>query len=99
MSQTRRNFLKTSTAAAAGAILPYWFTSESSRAFGFASPNERPILGCIGTGDRWHGVGPNAMAFANCVAVCDVDANHMEEGREIARAKNAEHGHTGDIAM
>jgi predicted dehydrogenase len=99
VTQTRRNFLKTTTAAAAGAVLPYWFTSESSRAFGFASPNERPILGCIGTGDRWHGVGPNAMEFSNCVAVCDVDANHMAEGREIAKEKNAAHGHSGDIAM
>ena len=96
---SRRDFLKTTTAAAAGAVLPYWFTSESSRAFGFASPNERPILGCIGTGSRWGGVGPNAMAFANCVAVCDVDANHLGHARDVAKEKNAEHGHSGDVAM
>jgi len=27
----------------------------------FRSPNDRPVLGCIGTGDRWNAVGPQAM--------------------------------------
>lgn len=40
------------------------------------SKNDRPVLGCIGTGSRWGAVGPGAMNFADCVAVCDVDANH-----------------------
>ena len=38
----RRDFLKTtSTAALAGATLPYWFTAESNRALGFQSVNSR----------------------------------------------------------
>ncbi len=98
-SSSRRDFLKTTTAAAAGAMLPYWYTSESSRAFGYQSPNERPLLGCIGTGDRWKGVGPAAMRFSNCVAVCDVDADHMGEGRDISKAENEKHGTSGEIAM
>ncbi|MFO1021024.1 MAG: Gfo/Idh/MocA family oxidoreductase [Planctomycetales bacterium] len=32
--------------------MPYWFTSPSAFANAFRSANERPILGCIGTGDR-----------------------------------------------
>ena len=28
----------------------------------------RPFLGCIGVGDRWNAVGPQAMNFADCVA-------------------------------
>jgi predicted dehydrogenase len=90
---TRRDFLKTATtAAAAGATLPYWFTSASPRAFGYQSPNERPVLGCIGTGDRWKADGPAAMNFADCVAVCDVDANHLNEAQEIVKQKQGKAG-------
>ena len=99
-TQTRRDFLrKTTTAAAAGAVLPYWFTSASSQAFGYQSPNERPVLGCIGTGDRWKAVGRNAMKFSDCVAVCDVDANHMGEGRDIAKGEAEKRGASGEVAM
>jgi len=78
----RRDFLKTSTAALAGAALPYWFTSESNQALGFQSVNDRPVLGCIGTGDRWNAVGPNALHFSDCVAVCDVDSDHVDKGHK-----------------
>lgn len=74
---TRRDFLKTSTLAAAGATMPYWFSSERTLLEAAQrSPNERPVLGCIGTGDRWRAVGPQAMRFSDCVALADVDANH-----------------------
>ncbi len=79
---TRRDFLKTSTAALAGAVLPYWYTSESNRALGFQSVNDRPVLGCIGTGDRWNAVGPNALHLSDCVAVCDVDSDHVDKGHK-----------------
>ena len=78
---TRRDFL-TTTAALAGATLPYWFTSESNLALGFQSVNDRPTLGCIGTGDRWDAVGPNAMQLADCVAVCDADSDHVDKGQK-----------------
>lgn len=93
--QTRRQFLQhTTTAAAAGAVLPYWFSSHRSLADDAArNPSERLRLGCIGTGDRWKAVGPDAMRFATCVAVCDVDANHAAEGRRIAREKNEKAGY------
>lgn len=79
----RRDFLKTSTALAAGATLPYWFSRQP--AFGKPSPNERLVLGCIGTGSRWHADGPAAMAFADCVAVCDVDSDHRDEAYKIVK--------------
>ena len=85
---TRRDFLKTSAAAAAGAVMPYWFTSESAQAFPFKSPNGRPVLGCIGTGMRWGLVGPNAMQHADCVAVCDVDSGRADHARQVAKEKN-----------
>lgn len=89
----RRQFLQT-TAALAGAALPYWHTSASNRALGFNLVNSRPTLGCIGTGDRWFGVGPAALNYADCVAVCDVDAVHAMNGRnkvkEIQNPKGAD---------
>lgn len=81
----RRDFLKTSTALAATAALPYWFTTRP--AFAYQSPNERPVLGCIGTGDRWKAVGPAAMKFADCVAVCDVDSAHLDEAYDIVKKR------------
>ncbi|MFQ5730372.1 MAG: Gfo/Idh/MocA family protein [Planctomycetaceae bacterium] len=84
--QDRREFLKSSAAGAAVAgTMPFWFSTESDAALQAKSPNERPVLGCIGTGSRWNAVGPNAMQFSDCVAVCDADANHA--GRAKARVK------------
>jgi predicted dehydrogenase len=90
-SAHRRQFLKT-TAALAGAALPYWHTAASRRALGFNLVNNRPTLGCIGTGDRWQGVGPDAMNFADCVAVCDVDAAHAMNGRNKAKDVQGQRG-------
>lgn len=78
----RRDFMKATTAALAGATMPYWFTSASNQALGFQSVNDRPILGCIGTGDRWDAVGPNALHLSDCVAVCDVDSNHVDKAHK-----------------
>ena len=94
MSQqsSRRSFLKnTSLAGLATAASPYWF-APTSMAAPFRSANDRPILGCIGTGDRWNGVGPNAMKFSDCAAVCDVDAGHAEKGKAKALELNSKKG-------
>lgn len=89
MSQrsTRRTFLTRSSAlAAAGVTVPYWVTARTARAD--ESKNDRPIVGCIGTGDRWKGgiAGP-LRQHGDIVAVCDVDRKHAEEGRERAGGK------------
>ncbi|HLJ10197.1 MAG TPA: Gfo/Idh/MocA family oxidoreductase [Planctomycetaceae bacterium] len=88
----RRDFLKTSSLAAlAGASLPYWFTVESSRALGFFAASERPVVGCIGTGDRWQGgIWQGLMPFGDVAAVCDVDLYHLRAGQEAVR--RAQHG-------
>ena len=95
----RRDFLKTSTAALAGATMPYWFTSASNLALGRQSVNDRPVLGCIGTGDRWNGVGPNAMEFSDCVAVCDVDREHLEKARNKVKDVQSKKGNSADPDM
>ena len=84
--QTRRDFLTTSAATAAAVSAPWWLPTQA-RAWNLQSPNGRPVLGCIGTGDRWNAVGPQAMRFADCVAVCDVDRNHVEKGRKTVKDK------------
>ncbi|MCH7990049.1 MAG: Gfo/Idh/MocA family oxidoreductase [Planctomycetes bacterium] len=79
--------------------MPYWFTSESAKAFTFKSANERPVLGCIGTGSRWNGVGPAALNFSDCAAVCDVDANHAGRGREKVRGIQDKKGLSREVAV
>ena len=83
MSKTtdRREFLKTSAAASALAAAPYIFTGTNAAAQVSTAANDRPVLGCIGTGDRWMAVGPNAMKYFDCVAVCDVDSEHLAQGK------------------
>ncbi len=99
MSNTRRSFLKqASLAGIASASLPYWF-APSSMANPFRSPNARPVLGCIGTGDRWDAVGPAAMNFSDCVAVCDVDAAHVEKGKATALSKQSKPGAERTVDM
>ncbi len=96
---TRRTFLQSaSLASLATAAAPYWF-APSSMAAQFRSPNDRPVLGCIGTGDRWNAVGPQAMNFSDCAAVCDVDRNHVEKGRETALKKQSKPGAERTVEM
>jgi predicted dehydrogenase len=97
--QNRRRFLQTSAAAVAAGSMPYWFTGESALAYNFKSPNERPVVGCIGTGDRWRAIGPNAMKFGDCVAVCDVDSNHAGKGREKVLEIQSKKGEPRDVAV
>lgn len=96
---TRRDFLKTGTAAAAAASMPYFFTAEPARAAAFQTPNERPVLGCIGTGSRWNAVGPNAMQFSDCVAICDVDARHREAGKNKVNGIQPKKGFDGKLDL
>ncbi len=94
----RRSFLQTTTlAAAAGAVAPLWIPSSRTLADDAQSPNARLRLGCIGTGDRWKSVGPAAMNFADCVAVCDVDASHAAEGKDIGSKMNEKSGSKAEI--
>ena len=88
---TRREALKTgSLLTAAAAASPYWFTARSAFAQEGRSANSRPKLGCIATGSRWGAVGPAAMNYADCVAVCDVDEGHLQRGRDTVKKKQGD---------
>ena len=79
--QTRRRFLKTSSAAAAvGMATPYFGWNQKS--FANVSKNDRPVIGCIGVGSMGTGDARGHANFGDIVAVCDVDSRHAD------RAKN-----------
>src|SRR4051812_16026629 len=83
---SRRKFLQTTGAVTAASLVPYYLTSES-RAAESASKNDRHVIGCIGTGDRWKQIIGGALPHGDVVAVCDVDHKHVEEGREKTGGK------------
>ena len=98
MSQlNRRDVLKTSLAALAGSSMPYWFTTSSAQAFYTA--NERPVVGCIGVGDRWRGgVGPMTFRYGDVAAVCDVDSNNVGRAQEQVKKAQPNAGKDVEIA-
>jgi len=78
---SRRDFLKTSTAIAAGSALPVWFIEESRSQAATTkplSPNEKPNIALIGCGGQGRYDTTLAARFANVIAVCDVDTKHAE---------------------
>ncbi|MEX0937269.1 MAG: Gfo/Idh/MocA family oxidoreductase [Pirellulales bacterium] len=83
---TRREFLKHAAAVSAGALaVPYFVPASALGQAGATAPSDRIVMGCIGTGGK--GV-HNMQAFmgngdVQMVAVCDVDARHLNGAREI----------------
>jgi predicted dehydrogenase len=74
---TRRRFLAASTAAAGWVPAFPW----TSTAFANRSPNDRPGIGCIGTGSMGLGDARDHAGFGDIVAVCDVDRRHADRAR------------------
>ncbi len=90
---SRRRFLKTASAAAAATGLPLWFVEREMAMAAPAprspSPNDRPGIALIGCGGRGRDDTRNARRFGDIVAVCDVDANHLESAaKEFSKDGN-----------
>lgn len=92
----RRNFLKTTSAAAASAmVIP---TVVPSSVFGKSAPSNKIQIGQIGCGRiaRGHDLpGTIRWDIARVIAVSDVDSNRMKEGKELvegfyARKENSD---------
>jgi len=81
-SFSRRQFLKSSAVAAAATGLPAWFIAreraEAAPETKRPGPNDRPGVALIGCGGQGTGDANNARRFGDIVAVCDVDARHVE---------------------
>lgn len=75
----RREFLRASAGAMAAPLATPYFLTGAARAA--STRHDRPLVGCIGTGDRWEIVGTEAMKFGDVVAVCDVDRKRREAAR------------------
>ncbi len=83
LSTTRRDFLKTSSLAAATIGLATPFAPEA--AFANIAANDRPNIGCIGVGSMGTGDARGHASFGNIVAVCDVDDRHAQRARNDGR--------------
>ncbi|MEM9351547.1 MAG: Gfo/Idh/MocA family oxidoreductase [Planctomycetota bacterium] len=70
----RRGFLRRASVGAA-ALTPYH--AWTSRAFANREKNDRPRIGCIGTGSMGTVDARDHARFGDVVAVCDVDSRHM----------------------
>jgi predicted dehydrogenase len=68
---SRRQFLQgVAATGAAGILLP-----SANRAFGYQSPNERPVFATIGLRNQGWAITSKSFKFADFAALADVDAN------------------------
>jgi hypothetical protein len=82
---TRRGFLKASATTAVASYFVGGTTPKAGWAADFNSPNEKPGIGFIGTGIRYHTYhGKQAMKFGPCIAVCDVDSLQLGRAQQVA---------------
>ncbi len=95
MRSTRRDFLKSASAAAIGAMgIPLFIPSSALGRSGTVAPGNRITIGCIGVGGMGTG---NMNSFlgipeAQIIAVCDVDAKHRAEARSTVETRTGRKG-------
>jgi predicted dehydrogenase len=79
---SRRSFLNSCAALAAGSGFPLWFVQRELEAAVApavpTSPNERPGIALVGCGGMGKADAHNASRFGDVLAVCDVDANQLD---------------------
>ncbi len=81
---TRRNFLQgVAVTGTAAMVLP-----AMSRAFGYQSPNERPVFATIGLRNQGWEITNKSFKFADFAALADVDANVL--GANVEKAEKAQ---------
>ena len=100
LRSTRRSFLRNSALAGVGAYLGSGLRAKSSFASTFASANEQPVIGFIGTGIRYHTYhGKEALKFGPCAGIADVDfvqlGRAVQAAVDIHREKKAPAGDRG----
>jgi predicted dehydrogenase len=82
---SRRRFLGAATVAATASYFAW-----TQLAFANSSKNDRPTIGCIGTGKVGMRDGREHAKFGDVVAVCDVDNRHCLQAKydnEIGRGR------------
>lgn len=92
-SSSRRSFIRNSTLAGVGAYIGTGLRAKTSFGSTFASPNEQPVIGFIGTGIRYHTYHcEQALKFGPCAGIADVD--FVQLGRAVQAAVDI-HRETG----
>ncbi len=81
---TRRQFLKTTAATGAVSL----FLPKGERAFGYESPNERPVFATIGLRNQGWAITSKSFKFADFAALADVDSNVL--GDNVEKVKKAQ---------
>ena len=92
MKTNRRDFLKTLGGIAAFTIVPRHVLGN-----GFIAPSDQLTKGIIGTGGM--GRGHVDYAGTRLVAVCDVDKNHLELGKQLVKDKIAAYHDFRDLIL
>lgn len=80
---TRRDFLQGVAFAGAAAV----FSPMGNRAFGYESPNDRPVFATIGLRNQGWAITSKSFQFADFAALADVDANVLGENAEKTEKK------------
>ncbi len=75
---SRRGFLGSVSAAGAASIL----LPSADRAFGYRSPNDRPVFATIGLRNQGWAITSKSFRFADFAALADVDANVLGSNLE-----------------
>ena len=86
----RRQFLKTATGVAAGAIaFPYYVSSSALGASGGVAASNRLVMGAIGVGSQGTGDMRGFMSKkeVQMIAVCDVDKAHRDRAKGLVDKK------------
>ncbi len=81
---SRRSFLQGVAAASSAAI----FAPSMSRAFGYQSPNERPVFATIGLRNQGWTITSKSFEYADFAALADVDSNVL--GVNVERTEKAQ---------
>lgn len=82
---TRRSFLQGVAATAGAAAI---FSPAANRAFGYTSPNERPVFATIGLRNQGWAITSKSFKFADFAALADVDANVL--GVNVEKVEKAQ---------
>ena len=72
---SRRQFLMGATSASAAGLL----VCSPLRAFGYQSPNDRPVFATIGLRNQGWAITSKSFKFANFAALADVDSKVLED--------------------
>lgn len=83
-NKSRRGFLQGVAAAGAATV----FAHPAGRAFGYVSPNDRPVFATIGLRNQGWTITSKSFRFADFAALADVDANVLADN--VAKVERAQ---------